>query len=116
MLIFFILAGATLEIETLGLIGGVGLAYILLRSLSRLVGGWVGAVLARVPRRDRLWYGPALLPQAGVAIGMSLMAAEYIPSQASLITAVTIGSTVVFELFGPLIAALAIRRTASQPD
>lgn len=116
MLIFFILAGATLEIETLGLIGGVGLAYVVLRSLSRLVGGWIGATLARVPRRDRLWYGPALLPQAGVAIGMSLMAAEYIPSQASLITAVTIGSTVVFELFGPLIAALAIRRTASQPD
>jgi Kef-type K+ transport system membrane component KefB len=114
MLIFFILAGATLEIEALGLIGGVGLAFVALRTLSRLAGGWVGAWLARAPKSERIWYGPALLPQAGVAIGMSLMASEFIPTHASLITAVTIGSTVVFELVGPLIAALAIRRTASQ--
>ncbi|MBE1284669.1 MAG: cation:proton antiporter [Rhodobacteraceae bacterium] len=111
MVIFFILAGATLELEVLRSLGLVGVTFIALRSVSRLIGGWLGAVLAGVPRSERAYYGPALLPQAGVAIGMSLVAGEALPSHAELITAMTIGATVIFELVGPLCTSWAIRQT-----
>lgn len=116
MVIFFLLAGATLEPSALLVVGPAGLAYVILRSLARLLGGWVGATLAGVPRAEGPWYGPALLPQAGVAIGMALIASEYLPMQADDIMALTIGTTVVFELAGPLAAAFAIRQVTKRTD
>ena len=108
LVIFFILAGATLDTEALRSLGWIGAGYILLRSLGRIVGGLWGGVIAKVPANQRLWYGPALLPQAGVAIGMALIAAEHLPEHGDAIMALTIGATVIFELIGPLIAARAI--------
>ena len=67
-------------------------------------------MLARVPRRERAWYGPALLPQAGVAIGMALLAGEALPGYGPSVIALTIGATVIFELVGPLATGLALRR------
>ena len=110
MIVFFILAGATLESDALWAIGPLGLAYILLRALSRGLGGIVGGRLAGRPGTETRYYGPALLPQAGVAIGMALIAADQLPDHGDTIMALAIGSTVVFELAGPLIAAWSIRR------
>jgi len=112
MMIFFLLAGATLEPAALLVVGSAGLAYVMLRTAARILGGWAGARLARVPRIEQPWYGPALLPQAGVAIGMALIASEFLPENAEDIMALTIAATVVFELTGPLAAAYAIKRVS----
>lgn len=114
MVIFFILAGATLELETLLSIGPIGIAYVILRVLARIAGGWIGATLAGLPVYERPWYGPAMLPQAGVAIGMALIAAEQLPEQGTFIVALTVGATVAFELVGPLATSLAIRQVADR--
>lgn len=111
MIVFFILAGATLEAGALAAVGALGAAYVALRILARLAGGWLGGALAGCPRGWRIWIGPALLPQAGVAIGMALIAAEHLPEHGARIMALTIGATVVFELIGPIAAGLAIRRS-----
>jgi hypothetical protein len=74
------------------------------------VGGWIGARLVNVPARERPWYGPALLAQAGVAVGMALVAAQEMPEHASLILNLVIGTTVLFEIVGPLVTAYAVRR------
>ncbi|MHA6261985.1 cation:proton antiporter [Arenibacterium sp. CAU 1754] len=113
MVIFFILAGATLDAESLWVIGPMGAAYVLLRVLARGLGGWIGSALAGSPAHERPWFGPALIPQAGVAIGMALIAAEQLPDQGAFIMALTVGSTVVFELVGPLATSFAIRRVAA---
>ncbi len=110
MIIFFILAGATLDLKTLLAIGPIGGAYILFRVISRLMGGWIGGAIARVPSYQRPWFGPAMLPQAGVAIGIALLAAEHLPDQGRFIMALTIGATVVFELVGPLVTSMAVKR------
>ena len=110
MIMFFILAGATLDADALWAIGPIGLAYILLRSVSRVLGGIVGGQLANRPLAESCRYGPALLPQAGVAIGMALIAADDLPHHGDIIMAIAVGSTVVFELAGPVFAAWAIRR------
>jgi Kef-type K+ transport system membrane component KefB len=110
MVLFFLLAGARLDLSLLAGIGFVGGLFILLRSAARVAGGWIGGRLAGVPVLERNWCGAALLPQAGVAVGMALIAAREFPQHGEMILTITIGSTVVFELIGPVMTLLAIRR------
>jgi len=116
MIMFFILAGASLDADALWLIGPAGLVYAVFRIVARLLGGWIGASLAGEPAKDRKWYGPALLPQAGVAIGMALIAAEVFPGYGPRIMAMAVGTTIVFELIGPLAAAVTLSRVARKTD
>lgn len=116
MVIFFILAGATLDLQALATIGPIGAGYMVLRILARILGGWLGAVLSGTPRVERPWFGPALLPQAGVAIGMALIAVDYLPDHGAFIMALTIGATVVFEMLGPLGTRLAVKKTMDAGD
>lgn len=113
MILFFLLAGAVLEMEALWLLGWTGAAFLLLRIVARILGGVIGATLGGAPRREVPWYGPALLPQAGVAVGMALVAGERFPDWASAIMAFTIASTVIFEIFGPPITLAAIRKVSN---
>jgi Kef-type K+ transport system membrane component KefB len=112
LVLFFVLAGASLEPGQLMLVGGIGAAYIGFRALGRLAGGWVGARLGGSDAGTRRWIGAALMPQAGVALGIGLVAAERQPELADVLLPVVIGATVVFELLGPILTRVAIRRTA----
>jgi len=114
MILFFLLAGASLDITTLAEVGVIGIFYIALRIIARIAGGWLGALLSQAPVQDRPYFGIALLPQAGVAVGMALVAARAMPEYAEQIIALTIGTTIAFELFGPVLTLWAIRRVASR--
>ncbi len=109
MILFFVLAGASFELSSLELIGVVGVAYILLRSFSRLLGGWVGATLAGAPRQHRYWTGAALIPQAGVALGMALIAGNHLPQIKDMLLTTVVGTTIVFEIAGPVMTQIALR-------
>jgi Kef-type K+ transport system membrane component KefB len=111
MVVFFVLAGASLHVESIGTIGAVGAAYLVLRSSARLVGGWAGGRLAHAPAHYRRWIGLALAPQAGVALGMALVAADNFPDLGEVLLTVTIATTVVFEVIGPLMTQVALRQT-----
>lgn len=113
MILFFLLAGASLEIDALKAIGWVGGLYIVLRVVARILGGLVGAKIASVPESQGRLYGPALLPQAGVAVGMALVAGDALPHWSDTIMALTIASTVIFELVGPPATMAAIRKASA---
>ncbi|MEP2715671.1 cation:proton antiporter [Pseudophaeobacter sp.] len=113
LIVFFVLAGASLDAQALKLAGGAGLAYGLFRILGRVFGGWIGGAAAKAPKTERHLYGAAMLPQAGVAIGMALAAAEQLPAYADQITALAIGTTAGFELLGPLVTAFVLSRQSS---
>jgi Kef-type K+ transport system membrane component KefB len=108
MVLFFIVSGAMLHLDGLHAIGVVGMAYIVLRTASRVIGGWLGATLAGAPMMHRRWIGIALLPQAGVALGMALIAGHHLPDMKEMLLAIVIGSTVVFEIVGPVLTQLAL--------
>lgn len=110
LILFFLLAGASMDIAALPVLGWIGLAYVVLRILGRLVGGWIGGGWGGLPRAERIWIGPALLPQAGVAVGMALVAAAELPDLGEVLLTLTIGTTVIFELIGPFATFLAVRR------
>jgi hypothetical protein len=54
--------------------------------------------------------GLALLPQAGVAIGMALVAANEFPEYRQILLPLVISSTVLFEIIGPVFTRLAIQK------
>ncbi len=114
MILFFLLAGAKLDLGLLVGIGGFGLLLIALRGVTRVAGGWIGGRLAGMSPRESRWIGVALLPQAGVAVGMALIAAQAFPEQGEVILTLTIGATVAFELIGPVMTVLAVRRVGAQ--
>jgi len=110
MIFFFVLAGASLEIGMLVRLGVLGAGYIVLRTLGRVIGGWLGGKFAKGPEaRKSYLFGLSLLPQAGVALGMALVAAETLPQFRTEILTVAIGSTIVFELIGPALTQQALR-------
>lgn len=103
LILFFLLAGAALNINALPQIGILGAGYITLRVIGRIVGTRLGGRLSGAATTTRRWIGLALLPQAGVAIVMALLASQRFPELKDIILPVVLGSTVVFELIGPVI-------------
>ncbi|MDY6910913.1 MAG: cation:proton antiporter [Chloroflexota bacterium] len=110
MILFFILAGASLEVDSLSTIGLVGVGFVIFRIVGRILGAWIGGVLSRAEPSMRRWMGAALMPQAGVALGMALVASQRLPDVGEVILPVVIASTVLFELFGPIVTRIALVR------
>ena len=113
MILFFILAGASLHVEGLNTLGWTGLVYVLTRTLARILGGLVGGSIANLRDIERRWIGIAMLPQAGVAIGMALVASQQLPEYGDQVLTLTVATTVVFEIFGPIGTMLALRRAGA---
>ncbi|MDX1693451.1 MAG: cation:proton antiporter [Ketobacteraceae bacterium] len=109
LVLFFVLAGATLELGNIVEIGMLGVAFVLLRIGGRLAGGFL-VPLKFIQQRERPWLGLALLPQAGIAMGMALVATAAHPDTRDTVLPVAITATVVFELIGPLLTHFSLTR------
>lgn len=106
--IFFILAGASLELNSILLTGLIGGVYIISRFAGKVAGGAIGAKIGRCNPDVIQWIGLAMLPHAGAALGMALVAASYFPNYGDTILSVVISATILFEIIGPLFAKLAL--------
>ncbi|MCY0096674.1 cation:proton antiporter [Hoeflea ulvae] len=113
MLLFFVMAGASLKTGDMAEVGYICVAYVVLRALARLIGGWLGGRLAGLPAVESRMTGLGLMPQAGVAIGMALVASERFPAMGEDLLAVAVASTIAFELVGPFLTQIAIRRSSA---
>ena len=110
MVIFFVLAGASIELGALREIGVIGLVYIVCRTTGKYLGALLGSHLCRAEKATRRWMGIALLPQAGVAIGMALVAAEHFPEYRQTLLSIIISTTIFFEIIGPVFTRMALQR------
>ena len=110
IVLFFILAGASLEMEALKGIGLIGSGYLIFRAIGRLIGGYAGALASNADLTLRRWMGISLLPQAGVALGMALVAIERRPELGEVLLPVVIASTVIFEVIGPVFTRIGLIR------
>ncbi len=116
-LLFFILVGARLQIGLVGQLGIMGLAYIIFRTVGKSAGAWFGATISGAPGVVRKYLGFGLLSQAGVAIGLSIEAAQTFRGLGSeglnlalLAVNVIAGTTFVFQVLGPPLTKMAIFR------
>lgn len=110
MILFFILTGASLRFDDASGVLGLTCGYVILRILGRALASWPGGALAGSPLPIRRWMGIALLPQAGVASGMALLAGQSFPQWQSTLLSVTILSTIVFEIIGPILTRSSLSR------
>jgi Kef-type K+ transport system membrane component KefB len=103
LVVFFILSGASLNLSGLqGALSGVAL-YVVARVLGRVLGGVISERLHATDGLSGASMGLALLPQAGVALGMTLVASEHAPAYGEQALTIVAVSTVIFELVGPLL-------------
>ncbi|MBC8414476.1 MAG: cation:proton antiporter [Nitrospira sp.] len=116
MILFFILAGASFKIDALDAVWLTVIVYILMRITGRLIGGWIGAALSGGDRIMKNWIGMALMPQAGVALGMALVASHRFPEIGKTLLPIIIGTTVFFELTGPIMTRMALVKAGDIPD
>jgi Kef-type K+ transport system membrane component KefB len=114
LILFFILAGASTHAGALLLVGGITLVYMTSRCAGTFVGAWIGATLTRAGPAMQKWIGWCLFPQAGVALGMALMATQRFPEFEAFLLPVVLASTVVFEITAPAITRRALQ--AAHPE
>lgn len=105
---FFTLAGVELELGILRYAGLLGIGYIVFRTIGKSLGAYVGSRIAKAHINVQKYLGFTLLPQAGVAIGLSMVAQSVMPSLGGTIRTVILASTVIYELVGPLISKTAL--------
>lgn len=116
LVFFFVFAGAQIDFGGARAAAGLTAAFIALRVAGRFAGGLAGArLLAKDPHPPSPLLGLALTPQAGVALGMALLVAERIPEIGNTLVTVTVVSTVVFEIAGPLLCLAVIAQPGSKP-
>jgi len=108
--LFFVLAGANLQLGLLAKVGAIGVAYMISRVLGKMAGAALGAKLGQAPSTVLKYLGLALVPQAGVAIGVTLVTQHEFPEVANLVTTVILGSVVVYEIIGPFCSKVAITK------
>ena len=109
-MLFFVISGASLDLGSLPKVGLLGLVYIVTRFGGKWVGSYLGSTLTHQPDVIRQNIGFALMPQAGVAIGMATLAAAQLPGYGTQVQTVILAGTLVYELIGPLSAKFALSR------
>ena len=115
-ILFFVIAGINLHLGLLISIGAIGIVYIICRSIGLIGGSYLAALASKADPVIRDNIGLGILSQAGVAIGLSLIASNKLselghPELGTLIVTVVAATTVVFEIIGPLSARFAIMRS-----
>lgn len=111
-ILFFVLSGAELEFSVFTdvAIVGVGIVYVLVRSLGKYIGASAGSKLMKCDDKIVKYLGITLLPQAGVALGMSLAATETMGEQGILVRNITLFAVLIYELVGPMFTKIALTK------
>lgn len=114
MLLFFVVSGMNLDLNVLASCGMVGVAYFLIRIIGKYIGTYVGCLICKTDAAVRDYLGVALIPQAGVAIGLAYLSRRILPdSIGNLLMTIILASSVLYELIGPACAKFALIRSGA---
>ena len=109
-MIFFVISGAGFQLSALAEIGIIGILYVVLRVIGKMVGSWAGGKLTHQEDKINKYLGPTLMPQAGVALGLVVVAGAAIPQYADQIRTIILCSTFIYSIFGPIAAKMALQK------
>ena len=112
--LFFVLSGAELELKVFTDIAiiGIGAAYIISRSIGKYFGAYASAKIVKCDEKTTKYLGITLLPQAGVALGMSVTAME-LGEVGQMIRNIVLFSVLVYELVGPMLTKIALTKAGN---
>ena len=115
-ILFFVLSGMRLDLSALKTAGLAGVVYFAARILGKYTGAYTGASLARMERPVRKYLGLALIPQAGVSIGLAVLGSRLLPAEyGDMLTVIILSSSVLYEMIGPACAKLALHLSGAIP-
>lgn len=109
-LMFFVVSGMSLNIAILPKIGLIGIVYIVVRVIGKILGAYLGSRLMKTPAVVQKYLGLSLIPQAGVAIGLALITTRILPQYGEVIQAVVLGATFIYEMIGPVITKISLQK------
>lgn len=102
MLLFFVLSGMKLNLKTLLSVGVIGVSYFFIRIIGKYLGSFIGCLVTKQQKDVKYNLGLALIPQAGVAIGLSVLGQRLLPVElGSLLSTIILASSVLYEFVGP---------------
>lgn len=119
--LFFVLSGAELDLRVFGELAvvGIGLVYIISRSAGKIAGAAFGSKLMKCDENICKYLGITLLPQAGVALGMSVTVAAEMGEEGAIIRDIILFSVLIYELVGPILTKYALTKAGDiqpKPD
>lgn len=109
MSLFFIVSGMKLDIAALSTVGVIGICYFIVRIIGKYAGTYIGCAITGMSKEARKYMGLALVPQAGVAIGLAFLGERLLPGErGQLLLTIILSSSVLYEMVGPICAKLAL--------
>ena len=116
MSIFFIVSGMNLDLHVLETVGVIGVSYFVVRIIGKYFGTYISCIITGMSVEIRNYMGLALIPQAGVAIGLAFLGQRLLPPETgNLMLAIILSSSVLYEMIGPISAKLALILSGSIP-
>ena len=111
-ILFFVLSGAELDLSVFksGAVVLVGVVYIIFRSAGKILGATFSSKLMKCEPTVQKYLGITLLPQAGVALGMSIQVAAELGQEGAIIRSIILFSVLIYELVGPLLTKIALTK------
>ena len=109
-ILFFVLSGAELELDVFSNLSVivVGLVYIFARAIGKWMGASISSKCMKCSPSVQKWLGITLLPQAGVALGMSVTVAQTLGADGELIRNIVLFGVLIYELIGPAMTRIAL--------
>lgn len=118
LLLFFVRSGLSFRLDALvntsAAVGStpllvIGIVYFFVRIIGKYAGAFFGCLITGKPKEVRNYLGLALIPQAGVAIGLAALGARTLGGEAGVaLETVILSSSVLYELVGPACAKLSL--------
>ena len=119
-MIFFVISGASLDLRVFSgdkwyIVLVIALIYIVFRVIGKYSGAFTGATITKCEPQVRKYLGFTLVPQAGVAIGLATTANTLFNDEgaheaATMVIAIILTTTLVYELIGPLVSKWALKK------
>lgn len=108
---FFVISGAGFNVNALSSIGIIGAVYVISRVIGKVLGAWTGGKIMKQEDKICKYLGPTLMPQAGVALGLIMIAGKLVPDYASQIRVVILCSTFIYSIIGPIVAKISLEKS-----
>ena len=126
LLLFFVRSGICFKLDALvntsSAVGSVslltvGILYFIVRIIGKYIGAYLGCLVTKKDSKVRKYLGLALIPQAGVAIGLATLGARTLGGKiGNALQTIILASSVLYELIGPGCAKLALYLSKSYSD
>lgn len=117
LLLFFVLSGMRLNIPALKTAGIIGISYFFIRIAGKYLGAFLGSTIGGFSKPIRKYIGLALIPQAGVSIGLAVLGQRILPAETgTMLSTIILSSGVLYEMVGPACAKASLFLSKSIPS